>query len=487
MTTLTLAPYPGEKKTPTPDELAEYRQKKIPIGIFSGGLWIGGALLTVVPFCFDNTNAINALITTAAGAVIGGAIFATPARQRLNAEDGTVEELTFYGKVVEIVKDKIVNYSATFFIVLTQVYLNVPHPRWAERLVFGLLNATLGLQFAAVCDNIRHFQIKEDETEDLSSTRTIHMLTGNRTSSRIGWEVVKGVAGVGGILLGHFVPTATVAPKVGMLVLGDAAGSLFHEGIYAIKKRLDKAEASPEESESFLQAGSNYSSAHTFLIYLEKIEQVLSLFLPGFIVAFDTRPTDFFAGAFYGLYRQIDWIRTTQTPTAKIDELQERKIDGDQTCTKVMDVAKWAFAIFAVGGYLGYLLYQGIASAPHATAYAISTFAVVLYGSYLLSRAVDQQTLPSNRFFNNLFFFTCYSLVAPLLYIAIKQVLEIGDIALENYGPYETLLSCIAYGSLAFSFGTEAGRRVTRRNIPAAISPLIMLFTNFLAEQLRGK
>lgn len=494
MASAVLDPLINQTKAPTQQDYKQYRNQQIGKGIVAVGLTAGGAGLCYLAIAYDNGDPLNAIITTCAGTILGGALHLIPYRKTLNPENKDKKEFTRVGRALDFTKDKITHYSATFFIVATQVYLNFPQPRWAHRLVYSSFNGILGLQVATMVDSFFHMKLKDDETEILTMgtlERKMEMLSGNDPLSRRSFEVVKAVVGVGALLVGHFYPPATVAPKLGMILLGNVTGVAFHEVVHAAKKYYEKKDAAvPDDESLYLPAGTSYSVPHRILIYIEKTEQVVGLFLPGFTLAFDTSVTDFLAGSFYGMKRQIDWIRITKTPLSKLEELQRRpEPDPHPTLSKIMTVAKWLFAIGAVGGFLGYGIYQGIAEGPIVNVYALSTVAIVLYSSYFLTRWMDHQRLPSNRLYNSLFFLTNYSLSPPLLFYAITQVLLIGDIALKDYGLYKIILSCVAYASLAYSFGTEAGRRATDRQIsyPAEVGPLIMLYTAFLTQQLLTK
>lgn len=480
---------------PSPQDLLSYRRKQIARGIFATGLALGGVGLCYVATAYDFKDPLNAVVTTCAGTVFGGAFHLLPYRKRLNEEDVNKRDITSLGRVINFTKDKIINYSATFFIVTTQIYLNVPQSRWLHRLIYGGFNGILGLQIAAMADSFSHPKLKDDETGTLllgDQPRKVEMLSGNTSLSRRGIEVAKAVIGIATLVLGELYPPATFASKLGMILLGNVSGTAFHEVVHAAKKYYEKKEAAsaPESESPFIPVGATYSRPYKLLIYIEKVEQVAGRFFPGFILAFNTKATDFFAGFFYGMLRQIDWIRITKTPYNKLDELQKRaEPDPHRVLTKVMTVAKWIFAIGAVGGFLLYEIYNGIVNGPLVNVFALTTVGIALYSSYLLTRYMDRQKLPSNRLYNTLFFLTNYSLSPPLLYYAINQVLRIGSTSLEDYGPYKIILSCLAYASLSSSFGEEAGRRATDRNVayPAEVSPLTMLFTVFLTEQLTTK
>ncbi|MCP5503703.1 MAG: hypothetical protein H7A41_00975 [Chlamydiales bacterium] len=487
-------PLINSENAPSAEDYRRFRNQQIAKGVIAGGLAVATGAFTFVAIKWDYGLAYNSLITTAAGVVLGGAILLIPYRTKLNAREVTKLDLTLIGTIIDFTKDKIINYAATFFIVVTQIYLNVGQPKWATRLVYGGFNAILGIQLATIVDNLFHMKLKDDRSEGVDleeeDPRKIEMLYGNAPGTRRSIEVVKVTIAIAAIILGYYYAPATVATKLGMILLGNSVGIAFHETIHGIKKHLEKKHQAASEIESpFVPPSATMPTSIKVLIVIEKTEQVFGLFFPGFAISFNTSATDFLSGMFYGMLRQFDWIRMTKTPLKDLDELKRVAPDEQyHRLNQVMTVVKWIFSIVVVGGFLIYGIEQGIAKGPHVDAYALSTVIGVLYGSYFLSRFMDRQTLPSNRLYNTLFFLTHYSLSPPLLFYAITQVLKIGDIALKDYGPYKIVLSCIAYASLAFSFGTEAGRRATDRAIPypAQVNPLIMLYTAFLAQQLRG-
>ena len=89
------------------------------------------------------------------------------------------------------------------------------------------------------------------------------------------------------------------------------------------------------------------------------------------------------------------------------------------------------------------------------------------------------------RFINTLFFSASYSVPAPLLYIAIIQVLPAGDVALNSYAFFEAVLVIIAYVSLATTLGFDAAQKSSPRKhpYPAVIDALIFLWVHAATRQ----
>ncbi len=383
-------------------------------------------------------------------------------------------------------KDTLVKYAAIFFIGFTQVYLNVPRPRWFVRLTFGIFGALLGMQMATMVDTIAHWRLEDDKTQGIGyrgdPSDCIPVIMGNRPRSRRAWEVAKVIVAVAAIVIGFQVRGASIALKLGWILLGHSAGVVIHEIIHSLRKRLqrryEEAQLAPQ-ADIFVPPTNNMPTNLKILIFLEKLEQILGILLPGFIVALNTSYTDAIAGTCMGMTRQIDWIRFTRTPAQAITELARRELSPPTYWRRALDIAKWAFAVIGVGGFLAYGIYDGITNGPVVNAYVLATFGIVLYSSYALTRYLDNQEIPSNRVVNNLFFYTNFSISAPILYIAITQVLQIGDYALDTYEVYNALISCLAWASLAWAFGTQAGHRATNRNVPypATVDPLIILYT----------
>jgi len=417
----------------------------------------------------DYGNSYNALITVGTGFAFQYAVQVTPFRNFINFE-----------------KNILTDYSAEFFLAFTQLYLNVPQPRWFVRTTFGMFNALLGAQIATKIDTIVHWKLRDDRSAEsdvlIQDPRTIHMISGNHSPSRRVTEVAKVIIAIVGLILSSIYPSKmAVIRKLGWLLLGHSIGSGIHETIHSFRRHFEKQHEEMQGlHDGLLTQEMRTPKTITYLRLLEKVEQVVGVFLPGIIIAFNTSPTDCLSGVCMGMIRHIDWIRYTKTPVQELGELKKADIP-QPAYLKVVDVAKYLFAV-GVAAFVAVAMVQGTA----VDRWALATFAVMLYSSYAATRAIDHSEIPNNRLINTLFFYSHFSIAAPVLYIAINQVLKIGDIALKNSPVYKTVISCVAYASLALSLGTHAGARATNRNrtYPAEMNPLIVLFTYFFVQQL---
>ncbi|MCB1084883.1 MAG: hypothetical protein KDK60_02150 [Chlamydiia bacterium] len=465
-----------------------YERRQRVMGTLGVVCTVGTITLVALSIIYDLGTAWNATLTIGSGLSLQMALNCIPYRRKYGEFEATKS-----GQFVNREKDLLVKYAATFFITLTQVYLNVPNPRWLTRLTFGLFNALLGMQLATKVDNILHWTLRNEKTSDseflIESNTKLNVLMGNQSASRRIIEGIKIVVGVAGIVLGHYLKWGKVPIRFGTLLLGHAGGTLFHETVHGIRLHMEKKfNQSEQEDSMYLNESTQMPTGLKVVIVLEKIEQVVGVIFPGMIIAFDHPAGDVFSGLTMGLSRQIDWIRYTETPYSELHELKNRNDYKPSTLEKMMWVVKWTFAI-GVAGYIGFGIYQAAIAKTFVDAYALGTFITVLYSSYFLTRIADRSNLPGSHFLNTLFFYTNYSIAAPVVYIAVSQVMKIGDIALNKYALYKTVVACIGWSSLAWAFGTQAGQRATTKAVtfPAEVDPLILLYTVFFVQQLIGK
>ena len=484
-----------------------FSQRQMLLGAAGTAAALGSIALLSTAILYDLGDSWNAVVTFGLGLTFQASLHFFPHKFTYNAT-----EKNPFGRFVDWEHDKVVKYAATFFICFTQFYLNVGEPRWFVRLTYGMFNTVLGAQIVTKFATVLNLNYMKGKSRDADASlrevvvdegipiiqshtlsKKIETLWGKGDSAgtqRWVFEAAKAALAAVGIFCGLYFSSATVALKFGLILGGHAVGSAIHEAIHDVKKRLiQRSNQSPILGEEFDAPGDHQSTGEKIFTQLEKIEQIAGLLLPGTLVAFNIPATDVLSGVAMGMLSQIDWIRFTRTPVDQLPELKLTTKEDKTWMDTAETVSKWAFAILVVGGFLGFGVVQGALDANYSTIAALSTLAVTLYGSYALTRFLDTRTIPNKTpLINTAFFFTNYSLAAPIIYIAVTQVLQIGDYALDTYALYAIAVSCLGWASLGFAFGTQAGARATERNVayPAEIDPLIILYTFFFVQQLLG-
>ena len=496
-------------------------------------LGMGTVGLLALTILKDYGNAYNACITLGMGISFQSTLLFIPFR-----EDPETKQLTFYGKSLNFEKDKLVKYAAVYYICMTQLFINLKDTRKLQIGTYASFNFLLGALTVTLVDTILHWKLKDtripDPTQDTlpinvleeeeailpairnlpayNTTIRVIPINKNRPGAkqrenvlRVGFEIGKFVLAasiVGGLWAAKaYAPNsktakfAAVPLKFANIFLGHAIGGLTHEVIHGIHEYVKKKYPPQTQNQGAYGNPEVYTPTPLkVMMTIEKTERVLGILLPGVIIAFYSYSSgkifsapDIFAGVFMGMLRQIDFIHFTQTPADRLN-LGNRQEPMHKVAERISCVAKWSFAVFAVGGFLGYGIYQGIAQGQAINAYALGTVAALLYPSYFLAKWIGNRKIDQNShpFLNSLYFFTNYSIAAPIIYIAVTQVLKIGDIALDTYGIAKTLIACIGWGSLAWTFGVQAGSR-DNLSYPANVDPLIILFTAFFVKQLIGK
>ena len=513
-------------KPSSPERSPQYRSSInwVAIGKTAVPICLGLATIGLLAVSIINRSGVvfNAWVTLALGITFQTTLQVIPFRKN----DG---QITLYGQTLNYEKNKIVQYSSTFFIAFTQLYLNLKHPNWFVRATYGTFNYILGMLVATKVDNIINWRLKDSHIPEplegqplitnenaiaapaLDYSRTITIIPVDKKAmnaeaiedfKRRGLEGVKFLVAaviVGSLLAArHFNPSekfhkASAFPMIlSYIFLGHAIGGLFHEVVHAIHKRLRK-----EHQEGMQYIGYGNPEIHTprslqILIAIEKIERVCGILLPGFIIAFNTVPGALAAGALMGMMRQIDLIEFTQTHITQHHRLEREAPRVFTTARKIWEYAKlgfaWTFAIVATGAWVGYNIYT-LGTAPY-NLYPLITFPIVLFPAYFIARKIDSQQIDENSppWLNFLFFVTHYSISACIVYIAASLTLDLNDVALKSYPTYATLVACMGIASIALAFAFQAALRATNRKVtfPAEIDPLIILFTYFFAQQLLG-
>lgn len=451
---------------------------KTAFGVSSAVAAVGLLALSIIQ---DYGDSWNAVITMGGGLAAQFAFQALPSRSTIDFE-----------------KDLLTDYAAEFFLIITQIYLNVPQPRWVVRWVFGMFNALLGAQIATKVDTVLQWTPENDRTAEtdvlMEDPRTMHMITGNHALSRRTSEVVKLSFGVIAIGVCNAYPKYTTIPlQVAWLVTGHAIGCLFHETIHTIRRQKEKEfEATPHSlNDTVVPLSTRLPTSIKALRLIEQVEQVVGVVLPGFLISFALYDKKYLTpvsilttGITMGMIRHIDWLRDTKTRVDRLPELKRREDDSRPLYLRAADVAKYAITLGVIA-FLGVAMYQGTA----VDRWALGTFGVSLFGSYIGARYIDKYDLPSNPLINTLSFFIRHS-SAPMLYILINQVMKIGDIALNTYPTAYIVVSCVAYASLGIGLGTHAGERATsrKRQYPAETNTLsAALYSNFWGQQVIGQ
>lgn len=477
----------------------------------------------------DYGNAYNALVTTSIGLTFQASLQLLPCR--INTDTNA---LTLYGRFVNYEKDKVLKYSAIYYFCMTQLFLNITQTRAIQRGFYGSFNFLLGVLFMTLVDTIANWKLKDARIPDPTATsinlndmgedpsfstlppysKTIKILPIDKekrdakakekrlriitdlaklalaTSTIIGFSVAKSYAPDS-----WAGKSAAIPLKFANILLGHALGCLGHEVIHAIHELVREKNPPKVQNQGAFGNPTVYTPFPVKLMMgIEKVERAVGVLFPGIVIAFYTYTAgktisapDIIAGALMGIVRQIDLIHFTQNPADRL-ELGDKTTPMNKYLWVAEKVAKWGFAIVIIGGFLGLGIYQGITQGPPINAYTLGTVAVVLYPAYALAKWVGTQKIDENShpFLNTLYFYTNYSIAAPIIYIAVTQVLKIGDIALDSYGVGKSITACLGWAYLAWAFGVQAGSRNTQ-SYPADVDPLIILFTFFFVQQLTGQ
>ncbi|MCP5503926.1 MAG: hypothetical protein H7A41_02110 [Chlamydiales bacterium] len=495
--------------------------------------------LIAISIIFDFGESYNFLTTFFAGFLFQATLLTFPLR-RLEGE------VTLCGMGINFEKDKLVKYIAVFYIFLWQVYVNLREPiqPWQTRAVYGTINVVYGMMVAAKIDNIRNQSIQDlhipselqervplNSFVDISSSsrtydKTISLYpipkTGVKAENREDWYRIR-VQGIKFLLASGAMTTLLIARSffsgsvtIDSLSIGDIAstgspltlnpydfplflsyiyfgqtiGALVHEGVHLQYKKA-REEYPLEESEygvpvvpSFLQK----------IIDLEKYERNIATLLAGLIIAFNTPGTTIASGFLMGILNQIDLVEFTQTHILELHRLQrpedrrgfKRRI-RDWICST--SPLQWAFAIGSMTTWVWWNL-KTLGFVPY-NLYPVCSFPIATLSAYFLARWIDSKEIHPNspRLLNWLFFYLCFSLSFPSIYIAANQTIPINDTTLAQYPGYTTIMSTIAVSSLGWAFGLEAAHQASDRNTPypEENNRLEMLLSWFAGVQLLGR
>lgn len=401
------------------------------------------------------------------------------------------------------------DYGADIFLSLTQVILNIPQNPIDEGVINGILYGLFGTLVVREGTTLSQLTLDEDRTGSYftESTRFVKLLIGNTGLERIIQDVAKTVIATALLTCGYvFASQWYILAKVGYLLMGNAIGGISYELLHTLRLYFERKYPVAQDLEGSTPISERMHKSVYFMRITEKILYVVSVALPGLFLGVNSSPTDFFAGFLTGVQREIDLIRFTSTPIANMTELERDPKAPENTLVRVMkvfqscihgtcpegllmtlvDSFKYLYGICGVGAFI--IWNMAIGTTEDQITLGVS--GALLYGSYILSRLINLVNIDENtsRLSASAFFYTNYSLLPPLLYVAIDQWMNIGDIALNTYGPFKTALDVIAWCSLTWALGTLAAERGSRRMrpYPAHVPAIALLlagdwwFQNFL-------
>ncbi|WP_420422096.1 hypothetical protein [Simkania sp.] len=393
------------------------------------------------------------------------------------------------------------DYGADIFLSLTQIILNIPENPIDEGIINGVLYGLFGTHVVRVITTLSQLTLDQDRTSSyfVESTRFVKVLFGNTGVERIIGDMAKAIIAGALLTCGYvFAPNWFILAKVGYLFLGNAIGGLAYELVHMLRLYFEYKYPLHEHVLDDPRPLSERMHHSVYIMRMtEKVLHVFSIALPGLLLGVNSSPTDFFAGALTGIQRQIDIIRFTTTPIVNMSELERDPNAPENTLVRIknafyscingtcpqnlmmtfVDIFKYLFGIAGVGGFIIWNMAIGTTDDQ----ITLACFGAMLYGSYSLSRLINKVTIDekTSRLAASAFFYTNYSLLPPLLYVAIDQWMNIGDIALNTYGVAKVAFDVIAWVSLAWALGTLASERGSRRKrpYPAHVPAVALLLT----------
>ena len=377
-------------------------------------------------------------------------------------------------------QDLLLKYASIYYITALEIFFNIASNPIITTSLLGSFNVLLGMQLATMTHATFHRKQEHDHfltvDETGSSKEKISTLWGRSLKSRHLMDLAK--VGLG--LAGVFYPGYPAARKLGLILLGHAGGCSLYECVHGVKVRLQLKDAQNKKTD-IVSVEEQMSPSYKAFIRLERIVYIAATLLVGPVLAFNRWPADLTAGICMGIMRQVQWIQYTQTPFKDLQSLRFRVAHTH----KVATVAKWAFALL-FEGFIAYAVTQSILNKDYKVIAPLGTVMTLLPTVYAFSRWIGKQQIPKGSLLNTIFFFTNFSIAPPVIYVAIKQVMKTGDLALQGYGPYKLALASMSYASLAYSFATLMGMRANGRNhpFPAEVDPLSILLTSQFVNQV---
>ena len=441
------------------------------------------AAVSLLAICIlkDYGDPVNAVFT------LGGGLAAQLAFQTLASR-----------VTVDFEQSLFADYKVDFFFIITNIFIQFAAPRWAERLTYGGFNAILGASIGMKVDMFLQWNQGDDRTYETDAlqndSNTMHMVTGNDTRSRRAWEIGKLALGIIGLGVCYAYPTYTEIPlQVAWNLTGHAIGSLFYEVIHTLRIQKEREfESLPLINRNpNIPLSAQVPTSLSLLRRTEQISQLVGGILPGFAIGlaifkikYLTPTVLFFSGVSMGMSRHIDWIYNTKTKVDQLHLIQRKEETNTPLYVKIANVAKWIIAL-GVLAFIGAIMYTGTAT----DRWAIGTFAVSCFGTYLGGKQVEKYNLPSDRMTNTLSFLI-HNDDTPFLALAILQAMKIGNININTYGRGYVVISCIAYASLGMWLGRNAVDRSTplNRKKPAERNNSAdSFYSNFWVQQIAGK
>lgn len=385
------------------------------------------------------------------------------------------------------------DYSADIFLSLTQVAVNNSTYPVINDVINASLFSLFGAQVIQVGNALWNLTVDDDRTAETvpliqTNTRFIKILTGKNSYERWIHEAVKGAIGITLITTGYvYSKHWSMLSKLGWIVSGHAFGGMIHELMHTLRIYFERKYPVVTSASFPPPETVNMHRSVYVMRMLEKIAYIVSIALPGIFLGFNLSPTDCFAGACMGIKRNIDMVRISNTPVHQLKELERnpdsetrstlervglvfqafcncRLPEGQLVWMTLLDVSKYAFGILGVGAFI---IWNMVIGTPD-TQLTLGTAGALLYLSYIFARLINKTNLDenTNRGLSTAYFYTHYSLAAPIFYIAITQWMQIGDIALDTYGTFKLILDILAWSSLTWSLGTLAAERSSGRNRP---------------------
>lgn len=398
------------------------------------------------------------------------------------------------------VKDAIIDYGVpTYYFFASQILNNVGNDNdstgepWRDRLGYGAIFTAFGAILAAQVHNIMKWQLPDDRAarrdaelsllnvsqaepeSQVQQDHRISVLFASHARPRVRMGLIMTAIGVAGIVTGYLVShtASDISLKFGYLVTGISLGALFWESYRSWLKKCEKEHQGTQPIPRELW----------FARLVGKVALVGGFFLSG-LVGFNTHYTDTIGGFFYGVLGQIFWINYTRTPVSAQDELQVRTKDLSRSFYK--QIANVVVQLVWFGFYIS----QMVLLDDYISYAAITSLTASFILGYLTTVRMDKYDIlnQTNPILNTLYFYSNYYITAPILFVAITQVMEIGGSALDEYGISAGTLASIAYIDFGLRWGFQLGTTQSERNrdYPANVNSLIFLYVYFLSQLIQG-
>ncbi|NGX48261.1 MAG: hypothetical protein K1000chlam3_01652 [Chlamydiae bacterium] len=384
------------------------------------------------------------------------------------------------------------DYTTAIFLITTQVYANTNFSPLVKEIMLSSLVGLGGAATAAMIHTLFTRTLIEgrdaeplfatlETDEDTDQMKGVFFTTSQR---RMIWAAFEGIVGACAIIAGK-VNHLSLLGDFGVILLGDGVGQLGSELWH---RRIAKVhEKNPME-------GVFYQKVAKIFLSLAHILPVPFIILAGSL-NFQGSSDLFYglSGLSTGIKRHMERVRFFVSPSSQLTELEYTKSPLNRI-EKIFRVFKWGIA-----GLTAAYLACGIAGFDFETdmidqfsninAIDLSAFGLFLFGSYAVCEIAKKafNKIQNHPIKNEFYFYTNYSLGAPIVALYLLDKMKIGDESLIHYKMLADVLSAVAYASLAIAIGQVASVRDEYRH-PRIFSALpAALIGKFITRKFLGE